>query len=229
MNTQTVTSRPPVIIEPQTEAKTAVIWLHGLGADAHDFEGIVPFLPTEQHATRMIFPNAPVRPVTINGGMAMPAWYDISDVALRNADRVGIEQSRAQIQALIDEQIAQGIDSESIVIAGFSQGGAMALHAGLRCQTPLAGILALSCYVLEREQHKAEMSAANQNTPIWFAHGSQDAVVSYELGQSSAAFLEAQGHKVTFVTYPIAHEVSMPEIHALAEWLSQVFSRRVSA
>lgn len=215
---------PPLIIEPKTPARTAVIWLHGLGADAHDFEGIVPLLPVEQHATRMIFPNAPKRPVTINGGFVMPAWYDISDTALRNADTVGIAESTAYVQGLIDAQIQSGIDSDNIVIAGFSQGGAMAIHAGLRCPQPLAGILALSCYVLERDKHHEQVTAANRNTPIWQAHGTQDSVVPYALGESSAQFLSDQGHQVTFVSYPMAHEVSMPEITALAQWLSEVLS-----
>lgn len=213
-----------LVIEPPSTATSAVIWLHGLGADAHDFEGIVPLLPTQKHATRMIFPNAPQRPVTINGGYVMPAWYDISDTALRNADKAGIADSTTTIQALIDEQIANGIDSQRIVVAGFSQGGAMAIHAGLRCPQSLAGIIALSCYVLERDQHAEEISATNQDTPIWMAHGTADAVVPYALGESSAAFLSEQGHKVTFVSYPMAHEVSMPEIVALAEWLDAILS-----
>lgn len=214
----------PLIIEPKIAAKSAVIWLHGLGADAHDFEGIVPLLPTEQHATRMIFPNAPKRPVTINGGFVMPAWYDISDTALRNADTVGIAESTAYVQGLIDAQIQSGIRSDKIVIAGFSQGGAMAIHAGLRCPQPLAGILALSCYVLERDKHHEQVTAANRKPPIWQAHGTQDSVVPYALGESSAQFLSDQGHQVTFVSYPMAHEVSMPEITALAQWLSEVLS-----
>lgn len=222
--TTTLTAPPPLVIEPKGTAKSAVIWMHGLGADAHDFEGIVPLLPTEVCATRMIFPNAPKRPVTINGGYVMPAWYDISDTALRNADEAGIAQSTAAIEQLIDEQIALGIASHKIVIAGFSQGGAMALHAGLRYGKPLAGIMALSCYVLEREKHSQQRHLNNLQTPIWMAHGSQDMVVPYTLGESSAKFLEAAGHTITFVSYPMAHEVSMPEITALSNWLLHVLS-----
>ncbi len=223
--TATALSAPaPLIIEPKTTAKSAIIWLHGLGADAHDFEGIVPLLPTEQCATRMIFPNAPKRPVTINGGYVMPAWYDISDTAFRNADQEGINHSANTIQQLIDEQIAQGISSEKIVVAGFSQGGAMALHTGLRCPQPLAGIIALSCYVLEREKHAEQRNKNNQKTPIWMGHGTHDGVVPYSLGESSAELLASLGHPVTFVSYPIGHEVSMPEITALAKWLQQILS-----
>lgn len=217
----TNTTPPPLVIEPPNQAKSAVIWLHGLGADAHDFEGITPLLPIEGLGIRMIFPNAPKRPVSINGGFVMPAWYDISDLALRNADKAGIADSDALIKTLIDEQIQAGIPSEKIVIAGFSQGGAMAIHSGLRYPQKLAGIIALSCYVLERDNHADEISKANKDTPIFMAHGTQDSVVTYELGESSADFLSKRGHKVTFVSYPIAHEVSMPEISALSEWLAK--------
>lgn len=217
-----ITAAAPLVIEPQQTAQSAVIWLHGLGADAHDFEGIVPMLPTEAHRIRMIFPNAPLRAVTINGGMRMPAWYDISDTTLRNADAAGIEHSHQTIQTLIDEQIQSGIAADKIVVAGFSQGGAMALHSGLRTPHRLAGIMGLSCYVLEREQHDSQYHVANRHTPIWQAHGEYDNVVPYELGQSSAQFLSDKGHAVTFVSYPIAHEVSLPEITAIAEWLGEV-------
>lgn len=214
----------PLIIEPSTDVNTAVIWLHGLGADAHDFEGIVPLLPTKDLGIRMIFPNAPTRPVTINGGFPMPAWYDISDTALRNADVDGIRESTTTVHQLIDAQIDAGIASENIVLAGFSQGGAMAMHAGLRYPKPLAGIIALSCYVLEREKHDVQRATGSQNTPIWMAHGKHDNVVPYTLGESSAEFLHEHGHNVTFISYPIGHEVSMPEITALAEWLAQVLA-----
>ncbi len=220
-----MSNRPaPVIISPQRSVRSAVIWMHGLGADAHDFESIVPLLPTEKCSIRMVFPNAEKHPVTINGGYVMPAWYDISDVSLRNADKEGIAHSTAYIHSLIDEQIAQGIPSENIVIAGFSQGGAMAIHAGLRYPRKLAGIMALSCYVLERNNHNLEISKNNQDIPVWIAHGTHDNVVPYELGESSAEFLRQQGHKVTFMSYPMAHEVCMPEITALSEWLGQVLN-----
>lgn len=222
MNENNLSNRPPLIIEPKSTAKSAIIWMHGLGADAHDFEGIVPMLPIEQCAIRMVFPNAPLRAVTINGGMVMPAWYDIRDTALRNADVAGIQASHQTIQALVSEQVAAGISAERIVIAGFSQGGAMALHSGLRTPHAIAGIVALSCYVLDREHHQSTVPALHRDTPIWMAHGEYDNVVPYELGKSSADFLHSQQHKVTFVSYPIAHEVSMPEINALSDWLLEV-------
>ncbi len=219
-----MTNYPPLVIEPPSPAQSAIIWMHGLGADAHDFEGIVPMLPVRERATRMIFPNAPIRPVTINMGMEMPAWYDISDVALRNADKQGIAESLEIITQLIDEQIEQGITADKIVVAGFSQGGAMALHAGLRYPQRLAGIVALSCYLLERDEHKQQVSEENIDTPIWMAHGLQDSVVSYDLGESSAALLTHYEHPVTFISYPMGHEVMMSEISDLSEWLSGILA-----
>lgn len=212
----------PLIIEPESTPRSAVIWLHGLGADAHDFEGIVPYLPTKECGIRMVFPNAPARPVTINGGFVMPAWYDIADATLKNTDQDGIQQSMATITQLLDEQISAGIAAEKIVVAGFSQGGAMALHTALRYPKRLAGIMALSCYVLEQQKHGEQISSANHNTPILMAHGTYDNVVPYALGQSSADFLSQHGHAVTFTSYPMAHEVSMPQINALAQWLSEI-------
>ncbi len=210
---------PPIVIEPEQSAESAIILLHGLGADGHDFEDLAPHLPLTGLRARMIMPNAPRRPVTINGGMVMPAWYDISDTALRNTDTAGIAESTATVHALIEEQIAAGISSDKIILAGFSQGGAIALHAGLRCEHPLAGIMALSCYVLSRDTHEAEITEANYDTSIWMAHGRYDGVVPYELGESSAIFLQDRGHNVTFVGYPMGHEVSMPEVTGMSEWI----------
>ncbi|PID66670.1 MAG: carboxylesterase [Gammaproteobacteria bacterium] len=213
---------PPLIIEPSSEVRSAVIWMHGLGADAYDFEGIISFLPTTACGIRMIFPNAPVRPVTINNGFMMRAWYDIADANLKNTDQTGIAESMASICGLIDEQIEAGIAAEKIVVAGFSQGGAIAVHTGLRYPKRLAGIMALSCYVLERQRHTAEINKHNTNTPIWMAHGTYDNVVPYALGESSAAFLSQNGHNITFISYPMAHEVCPAEITALSTWLTEV-------
>ncbi len=210
---------PPIVIEPEQPAQSAIILLHGLGADGHDFEGLSPHLPLAGLRTRLILPNAPHRPVTINGGMVMPAWYDISDTALRNADTASIAESTDTVHSLVEEQIAAGIASDKIIVAGFSQGGAIALHAGLRCEHPLAGIMALSCYVLSRDTHETEITEANFDTSIWMAHGHYDEVVPYALGESSAIFLQDRGHNVTFVGYPMAHEVSMPEVTGMSEWI----------
>ncbi|MGY0399195.1 MAG: alpha/beta hydrolase [Ostreibacterium sp.] len=213
---------PALIIEPDESAQSTIIWLHGLGANAHEFEDIIPLLPTVECRIRMIFPNAPKRPITVNDNAVMPAWYDISDMALKNIDAEGIEQSNQIILQLIEKQIEAGIPSQKIVIAGFSQGGAMALHTGLRCLHPLAGIIALSCYVLAREKHAEQVSSANHNTPIWMAHGQHDPVVPHTLGRSSERFLTNNKHRVTFVSYPIAHEVCTPEISAFSQWLLRI-------
>lgn len=211
---------PPLIIEPDKTATTAIIFMHGLGADAHDFESIVPLLPIDKIHARMIFPNAPIRPITVNQGMPMRGWYDIKDFNLREADQAGITASMAYIFSLIDEQITAGIPAKNIVLAGFSQGGAMALHAGLRYDQTLAGILALSCYVLDKNTHT---NPANQHTPILQVHGRNDAVVPYDLGFAGAQFLESQGHNISFLTYPIGHEVVFEEVSAIADWLLSLF------
>ncbi len=213
-----------LIIEPNSEVRSAIIWLHGLGADAYDFEGIVPYLPVEEYGIRMIFPNAPIRPVTISNGFLMRAWYDISDSTLKNTDKEGITQSMETINELLEEQIKLGVPANKIIIAGFSQGGAMSLHTGLRYKKRLAGIMALSCYVLERENHTKEINKENIKTPIWMAHGTQDNVVPYALGESSAKFLTDNGHSVTFVSYTMAHEVCNVEITALSAWLKEVLA-----
>lgn len=215
-----MTHTPPLIIDPKQPARSAIIWLHGLGADAHDFEGIVPLLPTESCAIRMVFPNAPIRPVTINGGMQMRAWYDIRDTRFRHADQQGISASQQAVNNLIRQQTEAGIPSKKIIVAGFSQGGAMAIHTGLRYPQRLAGIVGLSCYVLDTKNPTYTADNHNKETPIWLAHGQHDPVVPYPLGKDSAGYLSQQGHTVTFMSYPIAHEVSMPEIAALSDWLA---------
>jgi phospholipase/carboxylesterase len=173
-----------VEIETGRNPAAAVIWLHGLGADGHDFEPIVPQLvqPAER-ALRFVFPHAPVRPVTLNGGYAMRAWYDIAALDRRTReDESGIRASQDTITALIQRENARGIASSRIVVAGFSQGGAMALLAGTRYPEKLAGIMGLSCYLVLAETLLSERSAANQSTPIFLAHGSQDPVVAPVLG-----------------------------------------------
>lgn len=213
---------PPVIHEPAEKASYSLIWMHGLGADAHDFESIIHLLPVIENNMRVIFPNAPVRPVTINHGMEMQAWYDIKDIELRQADKAGIEQSRHYIDSLIEAEIASGIKSERIIVAGFSQGGAMALYTGLQSKHPLGGIIGLSCYLLDPKNSNA--NDVNQDTPILIAHGTYDSVVDYQLGESAANQLSNQNYKVTFLSYPIQHEVSLAEIEAIASWINQRLS-----
>ncbi len=214
----------PIVIETAPHPDAVVIWMHGLGADGHDFESIVPALGLpDPTAIRFIFPNAPVRPVTINNNMPMRAWYDI--VALGGSareDEQGIRESGQMIAAMVDEQIAQGIDSRRIVIAGFSQGGAIALFAGTRCQKPLAGVMALSTYLVLGETLAEERSTANQEVPILMVHGVHDQVVPLDRGRQAQQALEALDYKVQWEDYPMAHEVCMPEVQVISAWLQEV-------
>ncbi len=217
-------SKKPIIHEP-SKTEAVIIWMHGLGASANDFEGIMPLLPIKEVGIRMIFPNAPQIPVTVNNNMVMPAWYDITDFSRKHIDRKGIAKSNDYIQGLIQEQINQGIPSDRIIIAGFSQGGAMAIHCGTRCPYKLAGVLALSCYILEQDTHLDKRENINIKTPIWMGHGIMDSVVPYDLGKSSMEFLVNSGHKVTFANYQMQHEVVLEEINALSKWISEILKK----
>lgn len=214
----------PVEIETGPAPTGAVIWLHGLGADGHDFEPIVPELvrPGER-ALRFVFPHAPVRPVTLNGGYAMRAWYDIVALDRRTReDEIGIRGSQAGIETLIRREQARGIPGSRIVLAGFSQGGAMALHTGTRYPERLAGIMGLSCYQLLGEKFAAERHPANQATPIFLAHGLQDPVVASLLGDEARQALESAGYAVEWHTYLMPHSVCPQEVADIAGWLRRV-------
>jgi phospholipase/carboxylesterase len=202
----------------------SVIWLHGLGADGHDFEPLVPALGISPATpTRFIFPHAPVRPVTINGGMAMRAWYDILTPALvRLEDDAGIHASEQMIGELIKRENARGIATDHIVLAGFSQGCAMTLHIGLRYPQALAGLIGLSGYLPLADRAAPHWNAANQNTPIFLAHGTQDPVVALERGQSTHALLVSHGYSVQWHTYPMPHSVCPQEVQDIAQFLKQV-------
>ncbi|MEQ8270591.1 alpha/beta hydrolase-fold protein [Algiphilus sp.] len=210
-----------VTLEPASPARATVIWLHGLGADGNDFVPIVPELKLpDELAVRFVFPHAEVRPVTLNGGMAMRAWYDIISLD-RNGpqDEKGIRASAARIDSLIAEQVEAGIASDKILVAGFSQGGAIALHAGLRHAQRLAGVLGLSTY-LPLEQHLAEeASAANREVPILLCHGSQDPMVPIQLGQHSCEALRQQGYAPQWQDYPMQHQVCLEEIQDISAWM----------
>lgn len=202
-----------------------VIWLHGLGADGWDFVPLVHELPLPENlALRFIFPHAPVRPVTINNGHEMRAWYDIamSDIA-RLPDEGGIRESQAAVEALIAREAQRGVDSSRIVLAGFSQGGAIALQAGLRHAGKLGGIAALSTYLTLEPSLDAEAAAANRATPIFMAHGIQDAVVPLALAQQAHAALQQRGYTVEWHTYPMPHSVHPDEVRDLAEFFTRVF------
>lgn len=213
---------------PSVEHETAampchtILWLHGLGADGHDFAPIVPELVAQDWpALRFVFPHAPVQPVSINGGTPMRAWYDIHGFDARaRQDEAGIRNAIAAVEALIAREHARGVPSERIVLAGFSQGGAVALAAGLRHRQRLAGIVALSTYLPIAGTLAAERSAANAAVPIFWGHGSADPVVLLQRGLDSRLLLEELGYAVDWHTYPMPHSVCAEEIGDLRHWLS---------
>lgn len=217
-------SEPPIEIDTGPSPAAAVIWLHGLGADGHDFEPIVPDLVGRgERALRFVFPHAPVRPVTLNGGLPMRAWYDILGLH-RGAeqDEAGLRASDARVQGLIRSQQARGIDAGRIVLAGFSQGGAMALYSALRYPQRLAGVIGLSCYLPMAAALAAERHAANEATPILLAHGEYDSIVDPAHGAATRAALEAAGYRVEWHSYAMAHAVCSEEVATIAAFLRRV-------
>ncbi len=219
-------SDTPLIIETGTDlADSCVIWLHGLGADGHDFEPIVPelHLPSALNI-RFLFPHASMIPVTINQGFVMRAWYDIKSAEIASQpDEAGIRSSADLVNKLIDDQIAQGIAPNRIVLAGFSQGGAIVLQAGLRQTHSLAGIMALSTYLPLSESLATEKSEVNQNIPIFLAHGTIDQVIPVDLAYSTRAQLEKAGYQLEWHEYEhMPHSVSLDEINHISAWLQQI-------
>ena len=211
---------PRVEIDPPGPPRAAVIWLHGLGADGHDFEPLVPHLGLDDLSIRFVFPHAPRRAVTINMGMVMPAWYDIHSLSTpRGYDAAGIHESAAALSALIAAERQRGIPSERILLAGFSQGGVISLYTGLRHPEPLAGILALSTYLAEDDELPEAASEANRRIPIFLAHGLQDPMVPIVLSQQSRQRLEELGYPVQWHEYPMGHQVVPEEIRDLSAWL----------
>jgi len=214
-----------LIIEADGAAAGTVIWLHGLGADAHDFEPIVPLLNLDQ-PLKFVFPNAPVRPVTINAGMEMRAWYDI-DPGAPLAGEADIRESAAAIEALIDAEVdaevEAGIAREKIVLAGFSQGGVIALQVGLRADNRFAGIMALSTYVHDHEHLAEEVSFASIDTPIFMAHGLADPMIPIARAVTSREALAALNYQVDWHEYGMGHQVCPEEIEHIAAWLNGVF------
>jgi phospholipase/carboxylesterase len=215
-------------IERETgpDPRWCILWLHGLGADGSDFVPIVPELVRRDWpALRFVFPHAPLRAVTINNGMRMRAWYDIRDFDLANrADEQGVAESVAQVDALVAREQARGIPTARIVLAGFSQGGAITLAAGLRRREPLAGLVGLSTYLPASQGAAAALVAGATAQPVFMAHGSQDPVVPLAAGEHSAALLRQLGFEVAFHRYPMPHSVCAEEISALGDWLSQRFA-----
>jgi phospholipase/carboxylesterase len=201
----------------------SVIWMHGLGADGHDFEPIVPELGLPAALqVRFIFPHAPVRPVTLNMGMAMRAWYDIIEIGGGREDGEGLRASQAAIEQLIAAEVARGIPVSRIVLAGFSQGGAIAFQAGLRHPERLAGIMALSTYLPLAGTVEDERSEANRDLPVFMAHGSVDPMISIGRAQQSRKMLEALGYPLQWHEYPMPHSVCPQEIADISDWLVKV-------
>ena len=214
-------------IETGSNPTAAVIWMHGLGADGNDFVPIVKELDvTGAPAVRFVFPHAPMRPVTINNGYVMRAWYDVKFGDLegksRQADEKGVRESEAQIGALIQREVERGIATKSIVLAGFSQGGAIALQTGLRYPEQLAGIMALSTYLPLAAVLPQEASPANRKTPIFMAHGTQDPVVPHLMGVNSRAVLVGLGYDVEWHEYPMQHSVCLEEVQDIGNWLRRI-------
>ena len=214
---------PCVEIETAPNPRHAVIWLHGLGADGNDFAPIVPELVDRAWpALRFVFPHAPVRPVTINNGMAMRAWYDIRGTQIADKqDEIGIRESIAALDELIAREAERDVASERVIVAGFSQGGAIVLAGGVRHGATLGGIVALSTYLPLAAKTSLERSTASASVPIFFGHGSVDAIMPQALGEASRDALKAFGYAVEWHSYPMAHQVCAQEIADLRTWIGK--------
>ena len=221
----------PIILQTaandSNQADATVIWLHGLGADGNDFVPIVSELTLPALLNiRFIFPHAPVRPITINQGYRMRGWYDITSLDIANRDdEAGIIESSNLLTRLCDEQVAQGVAAERIIVAGFSQGGAIALHAGLRYAKTLGGIMALSTYLPMSQRLAQEAAAANRNTPVFMAHGLHDDVVAMQFGLQTRTLLQQQGYQVQWHDYAMGHSVCREEISDISGWLGTVLAQ----
>jgi len=214
---------PFVDVKPNGPVRAAVVWLHGLGDSGHGFAPIVPELRLPADAgIRFLFPHAPERPVTVNGGMRMRAWYDIKTMDLSNrADEAGVRGSAAAVQQLLDKLIADGLNSEQIVLAGFSQGGVIALHLLARLPYKLAGVMALSTYMCAPEKLAQEASAVNKATPVFIGHGSQDPVVPMAAGQQAFHALKNLGFNVSWQDYRMQHSVCAQEVADISSFLQR--------
>src|SRR3989304_4370646 len=209
-------------LETGKNPTTSVIWLHGLGADGHDFEAIVPELDLPAIPIRFVFPHAPMQPVTINAGMVMRAWYDVSDAAIRREDEAGVRASQARLEALIAREKERGTSANRLLLAGFSQGGAIALHTGLRHRERLAGIMALSCYLPVAGTLAAEAHAANRGVPVFMAHGIQDPLAALSRPLELRGVRGREGYAVEWHEYPMPHSVCAEEIRDISTWLRRV-------
>ena len=212
-------------IESAPSPTGVVIWLHGLGADGYDFVDIVPMLGLKAIPTRFVFPHAPMRPVTINGGAVMRAWYDVrGDAGVRREDEAGVRESQQQIEALIAREKTRGVPAGRIVLAGFSQGGAMALQTSLRHPERLAGIMALSCFLPLTDKVAAEAAPANRDVPIFMAHGTSDPLIPLARARHAHDLLTSLGYRIEWHEYPIPHSVSPAEIRDISAWLQRILA-----
>jgi phospholipase/carboxylesterase len=213
-----------VTVETGPNPKFSIIWMHGLGADGHDFESLVPeLLESGMPDLRFVFPHAPVRPVTLNNGYQMRAWYDIIGIDRRSTeDFAGIKASAEAIGDLIRQENQRGVETRRIALAGFSQGGALALHTATRYPEKLAGVIALSCYLPLAKAFASERTAANLATPIFMAHGTQDPVVPFAMGDESRRVLEATGYRVEWHSYPMPHSLCEPEVADIRGFLAKL-------
>ena len=211
---------PCVELATSAEATHSIVWLHGLGADGNDFANIVPELGVQDLALRFVFPHAPSIPVTINGGMVMPAWYDILEMDLRRRhDEEGVRRSAKQVEALVAREVERGVPRSRIVLAGFSQGGAIATHCALRSKEALAGLVALSTYLVCEDSVESEFEEKARGLPVFHAHGTHDPMVAVERGRAARERLEALGLSVEAHEYPMMHQVCLEEIRDLSAWL----------
>jgi phospholipase/carboxylesterase len=210
-------------IETAPYPRASIIWMHGLGADGNDFAPLADEIELPV-AVRYIFPHAPMMPVSINGGYVMRAWYDISDAAIRREDEAGVRASQQSVEALLAREKSRGIATKCIVLAGFSQGGAIALHTGLRLGGRLAGIMALSTYVPLADTLAAEANPANREVPIFMAHGSADPMISIDRALASRDLLQQQGYMVEWNEYRMQHSVCPQEIADITDWLRRVLA-----
>ncbi|KAB7632761.1 carboxylesterase [Stenotrophomonas rhizophila] len=212
--------------ETGADPQWSVLWLHGLGADGHDFAPIVPELVRPHWpAIRFVFPHAPVQPITINNGVPMRAWYDIVSMDFRSrADSAGVDASIVELELLIEREVARGIPAERILLAGFSQGGAVILSALLRRTRPLAGLIALSTYLPDPAKAASARVADAISVPVFMAHGTQDPVIPVAIAEHTAQTLSALGLPVQWHTYTMAHQVCAEELQALGDWLEARFA-----
>ena len=214
-------------VNPTSQTKASVIWLHGLGADGHDFAPIVSQLQLPDHlGVRFLFPHAPIQPVTLNGGMPMPAWFDLYSLdADAKIDWKGIKQAQSTVEQLIDQERDRGIPDERIILVGFSQGGAVVLYTGLSHARPLAGIMALSIYLSTDGDLIQNLPDTNKQTPIFMAHGQHDEVVAINLGETTAQSLQTAGFQVDWHHYDMAHGVCPSQIRDMSKWFNTILER----